>query len=294
MNQSNDGTSHLDDLQIECDVSDVAECLYRSDRCQVWHGDAISIARHVIGPRGCDVVICDPPYTEHVHRNIRSVWNGKGKNGKPLKVRAWEPGFEALGSFAHVPVLIACASRWTLCFCALESFGDYVDAAGGHWKAGGNYVRSGIWRKQHAAPQLSGDRPANSCEGIAVMHARLEGARMHWNGRGKHAFWRAEMEQDPVTGLWLPADELSVEHGRERAQKRHPTQKPRKLMLELVELFSNEDEWIADLYAGSGATGEAGLALSRRVILADNDRQWAEYCAARMAEIEGQSLGKAA
>jgi site-specific DNA-methyltransferase (adenine-specific) len=168
-----------------------------------------------------------------------------------------------------------------LCFSALESLGDYERAAGGQWKAGGSFVRSGIWRKKQATPQLSGDRPANSCEGIAVMHARPIAGRMRWNGHGKHAYWITEGERD-CEGRFVAASELFVEHGRDRAEKRHPAQKPDALMRELVELFSNEGEWILDPYAGSGATGAAALALGRKVILADQDEKWALHCAERV------------
>jgi DNA modification methylase len=193
--------------------------------------------------------------------------------------------------------LLDVSKRWVLAFCALEQFDDYREAAGGHWKQKGAYVRSGIWRKQQAAPQLSGDRPANSCEGIAVMHAR-PAERMRWNGRGKHAYWRLEGEWAEAEGgaaVFLPRDELFVDHGRERAEKRHPAQKPEALMRELVELFSDPDEWVGDFYCGSGSTGVAALKAGRRVFLADTTPDhpegadyWAKQAAARIAEVERQ------
>ena len=98
---------------------------------------------------------------------------------------------------------------------------------------------------------------------------------MRWNGRGKHAYWvHAE-------------DQVFLEHGRERAEKRHPAQKPDPLMRELVSLFSDEGEVVFDPYAGSGATGAAALALGRQVVLADSDLAWAESCAERMQRLGG-------
>jgi site-specific DNA-methyltransferase (adenine-specific) len=258
--------------------------LYESERAIVFHGSCVDVCA-ALGPRAVGVVVTDPPYTEHVHKNIRSC-NTTG----PVKVKAWEPGFDALADFDHVPALLGVTQRWVLSFCALESFDDYRKAAYGHWKTGGSYVRSGIWRKKQAAPQLSGDRPANSCEGIAVMHARpSDAARMHWNGHGKHAYWVTEGRWFPLDdgpAIWIPADELFVEHGRERAEKRHPAQKPESLMVELVELFSDEGEWILDPYCGSGATGVAALKTGRRVILADQSKDWARFAAEKMAAVE--------
>lgn len=240
--------------------------LYAGKLASVYHAEVKEWAGHA----PFDVTITDPPYTAYVQGNIRSC----ATNGK-LKVRAWKPGFEPLADYAHVPLLLALSRRWCLAFCALEQFGEYERAAGGQRKGKrGCYVRSGIWRKKQAAPQLSGDRPANSCEGVAVMHPRCSG-RMRWNGQGKHAYW--------VHG----EDELFLEHGRERAEKRHAAQKPDTLMRELVSLFSEEEETVFDPYAGSGATGAAALALGRRVVLADNDLAWAEFCAERMEKLGG-------
>lgn len=280
--------------------------LLQHERAIVIHGSCLEVCA-ALGPRAVGCVITDPPYTPHVHGNIRSVTNSPDG----AKVREWEPGFDPLVGFEHVPALLEVAQRWVLAFCALESFGEYERAAGGQWKAGGNYVRSGIWRKKNAAPQMSGDRPANSCEGIAVMHAR-EGGRMHWHGRGKHAYWITEHEtlvrcarcaekieacrcaQPAPVQVDRCVDELFVEHGRERAEKRHPAQKPEPLMSELVRLFSDEDEWILDPYCGSGSTGAAALKLGRRVILADDLHDpsgnlppdyWARYAAERIAAL---------
>lgn len=283
-----------EDLQI--DVTDlgfyeIPVRLYESDRVAVYHGDMANVIRMLEddGTRA-DVVICDPPYTDHVQNNIRSV-----DTSGPVRVRKWKPNFEALKGFEHVPLLLGAAKRWCLAFCALESFGDYRASSGGDWKKKGSYVRSGVWRKKQAAPQLSGDRPANSCEGIAIMHHRPHEGRIHWNGHGKHAYWLIEDDagsalssDGPYTGTFEDEIPDHFVHGRERAEKRHPTQKPHSLMLELVSLFSDPEELILDPYCGSGATGAAALELGRRVILADNDLEWATFTAERMKELEGK------
>ena len=46
----------------------------------------------------------------------------------------------------------------------------------------------------------------------------------------------------------------------------HPTQKPQKLLEELIKLFSNKDDYILDFTAGSGSTGIAAINLSRKFI----------------------------
>lgn len=281
------------------------------ERAIVLHASCSDTCAWLSAGRRAAVTITDPPYTEHVHGNIRSV-NAHGK----LKVTQIKPGFDSLTAESTVDVtyqLLSATERWVLAFCAMEQFDWYQNAAQGTWKSGGSYVRSGIWRKQNSAPQISGDRPANACDGIAVMHPRRpDQERLRWNGHGKHAFWRVDGEYRVVCdgcfdlpdatalleprcacggnwqGVFLPPDDLSVEHSRERAQKVHPCQKPVALLTELIGLFTEPGDWILDPFCGSGSLGVAALRAGRNVILSDDlidntgekpRDYWAQYAA---------------
>ena len=229
--------------------------------------------------QGVDVVLTDPPYSEHVQANIRSC-NTTGA----VKVRKWTCDFEPLTGFEHVPALLTLARRWVLCFCALEQFGDYMLAAGGqrnakHNKAG-CYIRSWVWRKHQAAPQLSGDRPANSCEGIAVMHRP---GKMRWNGRGSHAWTNLDK---PAT--FSGAIDNCCEFGRDRnGEKVHEAQKPASLCEHLVCKFSEPREIVFDPFCGSGAIPVAAVLLDRFVVACDEKERWAQHTADRLAAIPG-------
>lgn len=264
--------------------------LFQHPRCVVVHGDWRALD---LPDDACDVTLTDPPYTEHVHANVRSC----STNG-PVKVKTYDLAFDALDGYAHVPELLRVTKRWVLCFAALEQLGDYQRAAGGprSSKGQGAHVRSGIWRKQQAAPQLSGDRPANSCEGWALLHK--PGGKLAWNGKGQHAFHDGTRSPGDVRHGCASANELEeqaaflrgevpsfVEHGRERAEKRHPAQKPAGLCAQLAAWFVNEGDRVFDPYAGSGALGFAALARGATVVLCDQDLQWAEYCANRAGEL---------
>ena len=238
--------------------------LFSHPRALVFHG-----AWQDIGLTAVDGVLTDPPYTAHVHANVRSC-----STNAAVKVREYDVPFAPLEAYGHVPALLALARRWVLCFCALEQFGAYELAAGGQRKAGGGYVRSGIWRKQQAAPQLSGDRPANSCEGWALM-AR-PGGKLHWNGRGKHAYHTSAPGDEGVPAF--------VEAGRERGSKRHPAQKPAALCDALAAWFVDPGEVWLDAYAGSGALGVAAMRRGATVVFADTDLEWAQYCVERVQQ----------
>jgi len=54
----------------------------------------------------------------------------------------------------------------------------------------------------------------------------------------------------------------------------HPTQKPLKLIEEIVKTFSNEGDLILDNCAGSGTTGIACLNTNRKCLLIENDEKY--------------------
>lgn len=264
--------------------------LFGHERCHVFCGDWRELS---IPDDTFDVTLTDPPYTEHVQANVRSC-----STSGPVKVKTYDLSFDALDGYAHVPALLRVTKRWVLCFAALEQLGDYQRAAGGprSSKGGGAHVRSGIWRKQQAAPQLSGDRPANSCEGWALLHK--PGGKLTWNGKGQHAFHDGTRGTGDVRHGCATANELEeqaaflrgeppsfVEHGRERAEKRHPAQKPAGLCAQLAAWFVNPGDRVFDPYAGSGALGFAALERGASIVLVDQDPMWAQYCADRAAAI---------
>lgn len=56
---------------------------------------------------------------------------------------------------------------------------------------------------------------------------------------------------------------------------KHPTQKPIQLLERIIKIFTNEQDIILDLFAGSGTTGLACMNLNRRCILIEQNE---EYC----------------
>ncbi len=259
-----------------------ADLIFEHPRALVYCGRWQDIG---LTPGVVTVTMSDPPYTGHVHENVRSC----STNGA-VKVQEYDIDFDPLSTYEHVPELLRLTTRWVVLFCALEQLGDYSRAAGGDRKKGANetaaqyrarqagYVRSGIWRKQQAAPQLSGDRPANSCEGWAVMHPK--NGKMSWNGGGKHAYLSSDAE-DAAAPFYVPD---FIEAGRERAKKRHAAQKPDALCDKLARWFVNADDVVLDGYCGSGALGMAALRRGATVIFADIDPEWAVFTAERVAE----------
>ena len=61
----------------------------------------------------------------------------------------------------------------------------------------------------------------------------------------------------------------------------YPTQKPLGILKRIIQASSKPGDMVLDFFAGSGTTGEACLALGRRFILIDNNKQALEVMARR-------------
>lgn len=199
-----------------------------------------------------DVTITDPPYNERTHKGARVKGAGLQRD---TTVR-----FAALDGFWWWPEVVRVTRRWCLACCAAEHLGAYEEADPAAW------VRAGIWIKPGAPPQFTGDRPGTGAEAIAIAHRN---GRKRWNGGGSVAVWSHGFAPDEVG-----------------AARVHETQKPLRLMRELVRLFSDPNEVVADWHAGSGTTGVAALLEGRRVILVERNPEHAETCRSRLEETE--------
>jgi site-specific DNA-methyltransferase (adenine-specific) len=225
-------------------------------------------------PDACvDVVITDPPYSAHVHDNMSSGTAMKkqvegGKGGGIPRIRL---PFNNLQQYDFAQDLPRIARRWVIAFCAVEDFGSYRESVGAE-----RWVRGGIWYKPNSMGQLTGDRPANAYEGLAIMHRQ---GKKQWNGRGSFAYWSAELD-----------DELAHHqcNGTRGEKGRHPNQKPLKLCLELVAKFTNPGETIFDPFAGSGRIGEACVLLGRNYLGLDNSEEWVAKASERLKTAEKQ------
>lgn len=208
-----------------------------------------------------DHVITDPPYTQRTSENMRSRKDGRrrisfdGIDGD----EAWLAG-----------QCVRAAKRWCVVFCALEQIGTYANAAGKTW------VRGTVWHRTNSAPQFTGDRPGQACEGVAIMHRP---GRKRWNRGGHSLLWRGptvNAVRDESRGL------------------EHPTIKPLWLMMDALDAFTDPDDLILDPYAGSGTTGVAALRLGRRVILIERNAEWAALSRDRLRAEESDTTLQAA
>lgn len=220
-------------------------------------GDCLGVdGLATLADKSVDVLLTDPPYSEHVDGNsMRGRGNKAGGKKKAL-------GFAPITS-VHMDALAdqfeRIVKRWIIIFCAVEQVSDWKGAL---TSSGLEYVRCGAWLKDNATPQFTGDRPAIGFEAIVIAHRP---GKKKWNGGGKLGVWRNST-------AYRDGDEMV-----------HTTQKPEALMEALVRDFTNPGELVLDAFAGSGTTGVACIRQGRRFIGWEKDSGYHAIATRRLA-----------
>lgn len=233
------------------------------------HGDCLDPVSGLasLPDRSVDHVITDPPYEAEAHTKGRRI-KGRSIGGGAHKMVAAPLDFAPISedartlSAAHFARI---ARRWIIVFCQSEAAHRWASALSA---GGADYVRTGVWIKPDAQPQLTGDRPGVGYETLVIAHAKRDAGRMRWNGGGGVAVWRYN-KSGPAANI-------------------HSTQKPIDLMLALVRDFTDPGETILDPFAGSGTTGAACIQLGRSFIGWERDANYHAVASKRLAGVREQ------
>lgn len=210
---------------------------------QIYQGDCFEPLERV---HSVDHAIFDPPYSKHVHANVKT---GTCNPAKHKMSHTVDLGFDSIDVAWMEKMsghLFRVVRRWCLVFCDVESSHLWREAL---TSVGFDYVRTGAWIRP-GAPQISGDRPGPGFDAVVICH---KPGRKHWNGGGVGAVWHH--------GTLHPCRPCGTNNTRE-----HPTQKPLPLMVELVSLFSDPGDTILDPTMGAGTTGVAAVRLGRSFV----------------------------
>lgn len=207
-------------------------------------------------------VITDPPYEAIMHTSKTTRENpGQRALRKDGRADLKAVEFDAIDStrsrFAELAV--ALADGWLLAFCTPEGVAPWRDALEA---AGARYKRACVWVKPDSAPQFNGQGPAMGAEMFVAAWCGTGYSR--WNGGGKRGVWTCNTNGPQRHGL-------------------HPTEKPVRLMRELVQDFTQPGDVVLDPYMGTGATGVACALLGRQFTGVEINP---EFHAAAVARIE--------
>lgn len=226
-------------------------------------GDCIDGLRG-LPDKSVDHIIMDPPYSAHTHT--------KGKRYKRGEIIDHVISYKPMTSVRMRAVsaqIVRVCKRWIVLTCDSDSPHLWRNALEG---AGAEFVRHGIFYKDDAQPQMSGDRPGIGFECVVICHAPRESGRMRWNGGGKCARWHATSDSRQPGGLIVDG------------------QKPLAFFRQLVTDFTDPGELICDPYAGGGTTAVACQALGRSFVGWEFDRETYDKASVRIREAGKQQL----
>jgi DNA modification methylase len=212
------------------------------ENCTLYNGDCIEVMAELQAD-SINSVITDPPYEAEAHTKGRRLLSKQTGGKRTVEYGALD--FDKITNKqrdqASIEMVRVCKG-WLLCFCQAEAVQAWREC---HEAADAKYKRAMVWVKTDGAPQFTGDRPGMGYESIVA--SWCNGGRSKWNGGGKHGVFI------------IPGRDNNF-------KKEHQTQKPIRLMNELVSLFSRPGDLVLDPFMGSGTTGVASLDQGRRFI----------------------------
>jgi site-specific DNA-methyltransferase (adenine-specific) len=207
-------------------------------------------------------IICDPPYEAKLHAAKAHLSNLRKDSGPELK----EIDFAAVDDIREPFVALSaeqCAG-WFIAFCTVEGVAKWADAIN---PSPMKYKRACVWVKPDSTPQLNGQGPAQGAECFVTAWAGTGHAK--WNAGGKRGVYRHLVNNPERDG-------------------RHPTEKPRRLMAEIIGDFTSPDETILDPFMGSGTTGVAAVRLGRNFIGIEKEPRYFDIARMRLEDAQRQ------
>jgi len=228
--------------------------------CTLFQGNCISLIPEI---GSVSHVICDPPYEQLMHDQHKNAEFRRTDGNADIK------HFNFSGIDEIRPELVSLIDEhcegWFLAFCTAEGVWKWREAI--TVNSSMKFKTTCPWIKPDCAPKFNGQGPALGYEPFITV----------WSGSG-YAKWNAGGKRGVYTHLTNPRDR----HGG------HPTEKPWRLMAEILQDFTNPNETILDPFMGSGTTLVAAARTFRRCIGIELDPNYFEMACERVQKAYDQ------
>jgi site-specific DNA-methyltransferase (adenine-specific) len=222
-------------------------------RATLYLGDCLEV---MASPPPVDHTLSDPPYEDELHAAIGRIRRSDGRE------MVQDLGFEGINaSRSQVAAeVVRLTKGWAILFTLAEGVRAWRDEL---QAANAKYDTCLAWVKPDSTPRMNGQGPARGFE-CAVTAWCGPGYRS-WNRGGKRGVYTHLVNNPERTG-------------------QHPTEKPRRLMSELVADFTQPGQTILDPFMGSGTTGVSALMASRSFIGIERDPKYFEIACQRLED----------
>ena len=217
-----------------------------------------------------DAVITDPPYNIGLFMHERNTNLKKMRENQfayagwdNMEYKAWKRNMSRF--------LTQCArvlkKRGTLImFMSIRKVADIIELA---TKLGFYYKTTGVWHKTNPMPRNMNLQFVNSTECWIYFIYKGTSGTFNNDGNVKHDFL-----------------ESSVCPNSEKNFGKHPTQKPLKILKELIGCVTNEGEVVLDPFMGSGSTCVACDILRRRYIGIEIEEKYFDIANSRIQYLD--------
>lgn len=206
------------------------------------NGDCLEKMKEIPN-KSIDLILCDPPYNlaNYSTGNMKFDWRSDINNN----IATWDEKpldpFELVDEFKR----IISPKGNIFIFCSYNLIGKFHEAFDSEFDT----FQFMVWHKTNPVPNIRKSSFLNSCELIVCM----------WN---KGHTWNFTKQNEMHNFIENP-----ICMGTERLKDpKHPTQKPVKILKHIIDIASNPDDVVLDMFMGVGSTGVAAKQLGRRFI----------------------------
>ena len=225
-----------------------------------------------IPTQSVDLILTDPPYNLGLFMQNRDTNLKKMRDNffgaadwDNLDYESWKASLEI---FFEQSARIIKTGGAMIVFMAIIKVESVIAIAE---KYGFYYKTTGIWHKLNPMPRNMNLHFVNSTESWIYFTYKKRTGTFNNDGAVIHDFV-----------------ETSLTMGNEKKHGKHPTQKPIQLMKHFVELLSNKDDVVLDLFMGSGSSGVASKLLGRKFIGIEINPTYFEIAKKRIEEVKCQ------
>ena len=228
-----------------------------TNNISLFNGDSLEIMKTL--DIKVDAIITDPPYNISKKNNFSTLTNAK-RHG--LDFGVWDKDFDLFSWIDIADKLLKNGGNIVIfnSFLNIGNIAKYLELKGYAIK---DLIR---WVKSNPMPRNMKSRYASDYE-LAIWCVK---------GNKKWCF------NNRTSKYLRPEIVCPVVGGREKVK--HPTQKPVRLMEEIIKVLSNENDLILDPFTGSGSTGIACKNLNRKFVGIELEKKYFQIAKQRILD----------
>ncbi|GIJ93292.1 DNA-methyltransferase [Capnocytophaga stomatis] len=245
----------------------------------IIQGDCIDILK-TLPPNSIDLIFADPPYNMQTEGELLRT-DGSAFSGV---TDAWDK-FDSITAYDHF-----CKLWLTECKRVLKNDGSiwvigsfqniyrlgYIMQDLGFW-----ILNDVVWSKPNAVPNFAGTRFQNSHETL-IWCAKSKKSKYQFNYKTmKSLNGDKQMKSVWDIGICIGNERLKDENG----QKIHSTQKPEKLLYNIILSSTEPNDVVLDPFFGTGTTGAIAKKLGRRFIGIEREDFYIKHAEKRIRNV---------